>query len=134
MTETGDDLRATSEAIVADAERLREIEERKQELPEGHPDLAGLLMGAAACFGLGIPLLLLVEMQWMFFLWPLRIMSLGALVLGVFLAHSALVVKRRKVKRAGQTEFRRLLLLQELVFWIVAVVFFGALVALLYLP
>ena len=42
MTETGDDLRATSEAIVADAERLREIEERKQELPEGHPDLAGL--------------------------------------------------------------------------------------------
>ena len=42
MTETGDDLRATSEAIVADAERLREIEERKQELPEGHPDLPGL--------------------------------------------------------------------------------------------
>ena len=42
MTDTGDDLRATSEAIVADAERLREIEERKQELPEGHPDLAGL--------------------------------------------------------------------------------------------
>lgn len=103
-------------------------------IPVSDPDLAGLLMGAAACFGLGIPLLLLVEMQWMFFLWPLRIMSLGALVLGVFLAHSALVVKRRKVKRAGQTEFRRLLLLQELVFWIVAVVFFGALVALLYLP
>ena len=42
MTETGDDLRATSEAIVADADRLREIEERKQELPEGHPDLPGL--------------------------------------------------------------------------------------------
>jgi len=55
-------------------------------------------------------------------------------VLGVFLAHSALVVKRRKVKQAGRTGFRRLLLLQELVFWIVAVVFFGALVALLYLP
>jgi hypothetical protein len=42
LTETGDDLRATSEAIVADAERLRDIEERKQELPEGHPELVTL--------------------------------------------------------------------------------------------
>jgi hypothetical protein len=42
LTDTGDDLRATSEAIVADADRLRDIEERKQELPEGHPDLPGL--------------------------------------------------------------------------------------------
>ena len=42
MTETGDDLRATSESIAADADRLREIEERKQELPEGHPELVTL--------------------------------------------------------------------------------------------
>lgn len=42
MTDTGDDLRATSDSIVADAERLRAIEERKQDLPEGHPDLAEL--------------------------------------------------------------------------------------------
>ena len=37
-------------------------------IPVANADLAGLLMGAAACFGLGIPLLLLIEMQWMFFL------------------------------------------------------------------
>ena len=42
MTETGDDLRATSDAIVADAERLRDIEERKQQLPDGHPELVEL--------------------------------------------------------------------------------------------
>jgi hypothetical protein len=32
VTEAHDDLRATSEDVVADAERLREIEERKQAL------------------------------------------------------------------------------------------------------
>ncbi|HVG20593.1 MAG TPA: DnaJ domain-containing protein, partial [Blastocatellia bacterium] len=64
-------------------------------IPVADQDLAGLCMGAAACFGVGIPLLLLVEMQWVFFLWPLRLMSLGALGLGVLMAHSALRVKHR---------------------------------------
>ena len=48
MTETGDDLRATSDAIVADAERLRDIEERKQELPDGDPELVELSEEAEA--------------------------------------------------------------------------------------
>ena len=38
VTNTGDDLRATSEDVAADAERLRHIEERKQALPEGDPE------------------------------------------------------------------------------------------------
>ena len=42
MTETGDDLRATSEDVVADAERLRFIEERKQSLPPDDPELIPL--------------------------------------------------------------------------------------------
>jgi DnaJ-like protein len=103
-------------------------------IPVSDPDLAGLLMGAAACFGLGLPLLLLVEMQWMFFLWPLRIMSLGALVLGVLLAHSALVVKRRNVKLVQPHYSRGLLLLQELVFWSIAAAVIGVLVVFLYSP
>ena len=48
MTETGDDLRATSDAIVADAERLRDIEERKQDLPDGDPELVELSEEAEA--------------------------------------------------------------------------------------
>lgn len=103
-------------------------------IPVADPDLAGLLMGAAACFGIGIPLLLLVEMQWVFFLWPLRIMSLGALMFGVLLAHSALAVKRRKVKGARPNYSRGLLVLQELVFWIVAIAVIGVLIVFLYIP
>ena len=103
-------------------------------IPVADPDLAGLLMGAAACFGLGIPLLLLVEMQWVFFLWPLRIMSLGALMLGVLLAHSALRLKRRKLKRARPDYPRSILVLHEVVFWMVAVGLIGSIVVLLYFP
>jgi hypothetical protein len=46
LTDTGDDLRATSEAITADVDRLRAIEERKQELPEGDPELVELSIEA----------------------------------------------------------------------------------------
>jgi hypothetical protein len=42
VTEAGDDLRATSEDVVADAERLRRIEERKQALPADDPELIEL--------------------------------------------------------------------------------------------
>ena len=42
VTDTGDDLRATSEDVVADAERLRDIEERKQSLPSDDPELLEL--------------------------------------------------------------------------------------------
>jgi hypothetical protein len=48
VTETGDDLKATSEAIVADADRLRGIEERKRALPEGDPQLLTLSEEAEA--------------------------------------------------------------------------------------
>lgn len=101
-------------------------------IPVTDPDLAGLLIGAAACFGLGIPLLLLVEMQWVFVLWPLRVMSLGALLLGVLMAHSALAVKHRKLRTARPDYPRRVLVLQELVFWAVTVGSIGSLVAFLY--
>ena len=101
-------------------------------VPVSDPDFAGLVIGAVACFGLGIPLLLLVEMQWVFVLWPLRVMSLGALVLGVFMARSALAVKHRKMKSARPDYPRSALVLHELVFWIVAAGILGSLVVVLY--
>lgn len=101
-------------------------------IPVANADLAGLLMGAAACFGLGLPLLLLVEMQWMYFLWPLRIMALGALVLGVLLAHSALRMKRRQLKENRPDYSPGILVLHEVLFWIVSAGFLGAIVVLLY--
>lgn len=102
-------------------------------IPVANADLAGLLMGAAACFGLGLPLLLLVEMQWMYFLWPLRIMALGALVLGVLLAHSALRMKRRLLKEKCPDYPRSLAVLHELIFWVVGVGVLGMIAALLYI-
>lgn len=101
-------------------------------IPVANADLAGLLMGAAACFGLGIPLLLLVEAQWIFILWPLRIMSLGALGLGVLLAHSALRLKHRQSKGDRPGYRRAVVLLQELVFWTAAAGVVGAVLVLLY--
>ena len=101
-------------------------------IPVSDPDFAGLVMGALACFGLGIPLLLLVEMQWMFFLWPLRIMALGALAVGVYLSHSALVVKQRKLNKAGRVNSRKLAVIRELVFWLIATGMLGALLIALY--
>lgn len=101
-------------------------------IPVSDPDLAGLLMGAAACFGVGIPLLLLVEMQWVFFLWPLRIMSLAAIGVGVFMAHSALRVKHRKLKSASRDYPRGMIVLRELAFWAIAIALIGTIVGLLY--
>lgn len=101
-------------------------------IPVANAELAGVLMGAGACFGLGLPLLLLVEMQWMYFLWPLRIMALGAIVLGVLLAHSALRMKRRQLKEKRPDYPSGLLLLHELIFWVLAVGALGAIIAALY--
>jgi len=101
-------------------------------IPVTDPDFAGLLMGAIACFGLGIPLLLLVEMQWIFILWPLRIMALGALAVGVYLSHSALVTKQRKLKKAGHGESRKRVVIRELLFWLIVTGTIGALLAALY--
>lgn len=102
-------------------------------IPVSDPDFAGLVMGAMACFGLGIPLLLLVEMQWMFFLWPLRVMSLGALGVGVYLSHSALAVKQRKLRKARPGDSRHLVVVREVLFWLIAATMIGALLAALYL-
>lgn len=101
-------------------------------IPVSDPDLAGLVMGAIACLALGIPLLLLVEMQWMFFLWPLRIMALGALAVGVYLSHSALALKQRKLNQARGVDSRRLAVIRELVFWLIAAGVIGALLVALY--
>jgi DnaJ domain len=98
-------------------------------IPVSDSDFAGLVMGAIACFGLGIPLLLLVEMQWMFFLWPLRIMALGALAVGVFLSRAALVARGRKL---SPLRSRGTVLIREVLFWLVATAVMGALMVALY--
>jgi len=101
-------------------------------IPVSDPDFAGLVMGAIACFALGIPLLLLVEMQWMFFLWPLRIMALGALAVGVYLSRSALVARQRKLDMSKRGDSQRFAQIREVLFWLIAIGVIGALLFALY--
>jgi curved DNA-binding protein CbpA len=101
-------------------------------IPVSDPDFAGLVMGALACFGLGVPLFLLVQMQWMFYLWPLLIMAFGALIVGVYMSHSALVVRQRRQRKSRQTSSRRIEIIQELIFWLIATGFIGALLFVVY--
>jgi curved DNA-binding protein CbpA len=83
-------------------------------------DLTGLLMGAAACFALGLPFLALVEIQWVFFLWPLRMMAIGVVAVGVLMTYSALRTKQRQLREGESSYSKSTIILQEISFWIFA--------------
>jgi curved DNA-binding protein CbpA len=101
-------------------------------IPVGEDDFVGLAMGAAACFALGLPFLLLIEMQWVFFLWPLRVLTLGALALGVFMAHSAMKTKQREARKSRPETPRYQIVLHEIGFWAFMLGGLGMILFLLY--
>jgi curved DNA-binding protein CbpA len=82
------------------------------------PDYVGLMIGAAMCIGLGLPFLVLIEMQYVFFLWPLRLLTIGVLLIGVLMGHTALRMRRRR--SSGGKPGRKRLIFEELGFWILA--------------
>ncbi|HKG22064.1 MAG TPA: DnaJ domain-containing protein [Blastocatellia bacterium] len=98
-------------------------------IPVADEDYAGLIMGAATCFGIALPLLGLIEMQWVFFLWPLRVLSIGALGLGVVLAHSALSLRNRRTRKKRPDYPHGRFVIYEAAFWMAT----GFLAFLLYL-
>jgi hypothetical protein len=101
-------------------------------VPVSSVDYAGLVMGAVACFGVGFPLLALVETQWIFLLWPLRLMALGALVVGTFMAHSAMRLKHRQMIEDRPGCSRASFIFHEIAFWILAAGFMMAAALLIY--
>ncbi|MCI0490218.1 MAG: DnaJ domain-containing protein [Blastocatellia bacterium] len=101
-------------------------------IPVADADFAGLCISAAGSLAIGFGLLMLVEMQWVFFLWPLRLMSLGALGLGVFMAHSVLTALHRRMKEANPRFLRSRLILHEIAFWTIAAGGISLLLFLLY--
>jgi len=86
------------------------------EIRVSNPDYFGLLVGAALCIGLGLPFLALIEMQYVFFLWPLRLLTIGVLLIGVLMARAALRIRHRgaSARKLGHTRF----LLEEVGFWL----------------
>ena len=94
-------------------------------IPVADEDFAGLIMGAATCFGLGLPLWLLVETQWMFFLWPLRLISLGAIGLGVLTGNAAVSARHRRLRKNDRKLRAGAAALERAAYWgvVIALVF-----------
>ena len=78
---------------------------------------------AAACLGLGLPFLILLELYWSFCMWPLRIPTIGGLLLGVYFAHSALILKYRQRSIDSITRSKKKLVIYESIFWTGVLVF-----------
>ena len=89
------------------------------EIKVADPDYFGLVVGAGVCIGLGLPFLALIEMQYVFFLWPLRLLTIGVLIIGVLMGHAAVSMRRRR--SSGAKHGRKRLALEELGFWIATV-------------
>jgi hypothetical protein len=90
--------------------------------PSAHADaLGGRILGAWLCVMSGLVLLFLVTFHYVMFLWPLALLGVGVVLLGVMMAHGALAFARES-SRPGSL-FRRFVPAQELAFW--ALVFAG---------
>ncbi|HYK19692.1 MAG TPA: J domain-containing protein [Pyrinomonadaceae bacterium] len=77
----------------------------------------GHCLSALLCLSAGLFLLLLVRFQWMWFLWPLAILSLLVLGFGVMLARSAMVAVNDSLPVTNR--LKRHTRLQEVAFWAV---------------
>ena len=86
------------------------------EVKVSDPDYFGLVIGAALCIGLGLPFLALIEMQYVFFLWPLRLLTIGVLIVGVLLARAALRIRHHRPTRSRIGRTRAVL--EQFGFWI----------------
>ncbi|MEN3330517.1 MAG: molecular chaperone DnaJ [Acidobacteriota bacterium] len=79
----------------------------------------GQSLSALLCLGAGLFLLLLVRIQWMWFLWPLAILAGSVVAFGVLLARNAMVAANDSLPKTNR--LRRHTKLQEVAFWTVIV-------------
>lgn len=79
----------------------------------------GRVVGAVLFVAVGLVLLLLVRFQFMWFLWPLALLALFLVSVGVMLAHAAMVFAREAL--APTHPARRFVWLQETAFWLMVV-------------
>lgn len=111
-------LRDEARRRAYDAERLTDVDESFAPFtsPSAQADAAsGQCVGAMLTIGAGLFLLLLVRFQWMWFLWPLVILSSLILVFGVLMARGAMLAARERFDKAHP--IARHTRLQEVGFW-----------------
>lgn len=77
--------------------------------------LLGHFLSSFLCILAGLFLLLLVRVQWIWFLWPLSILALIVLGFGILLARSALLAVSHSMFTTGR--LRDYKQVRELVFW-----------------
>lgn len=77
--------------------------------------VSGQFVGAALCLAAGLFLLLLVRFQWMWFLWPMVILSALVIFFGVLMAHGAMLSMREQFDLSHPAH--RHTGLQEAAFW-----------------
>jgi curved DNA-binding protein CbpA len=106
---------------VYDRERQQPVEDAPAALSTSPPlevDAAtGQGLGALLFIGAGLFLALLVRFQWIWFLWPLAILALCLVVVGIIMAHGAI----RRIEDQQRVSHRWLGLTLELGFWAVIV-------------
>jgi curved DNA-binding protein CbpA len=86
---------------------------RRTRPPEDIGAFGGFL-SAFLCLLMGMFLLFLVRVQWIWFLWPLVILALFVIVFGILLARGAVMQQASNAKRNPFRSHRRL---QEAIFW-----------------
>ena len=110
-------LGVTETRRIYDAERRNLVEEEPATIDASPPlqvDAAtGQALAALLLIGAGLVLAMLVRFQWMWFLWPLAILALSLVVVGVVMAHAAV----RRIEGQQRTSRRWLGVTLELVFW-----------------
>jgi len=79
----------------------------------------GQVFSAVLCLSSGLFLLLLLIVQWIWFLWPLAIVALLVVAFGVVIARSAMIAAFDSLPVTNR--LKRHTKLQELAFWIVVV-------------
>ena len=79
----------------------------------------GQCLSALLCLIAGLFLLLLVRIQWIWFLWPLAVLAIAVVGFGVLLARSAMVAVNDSLPVTNR--LRRHTKLQEVAFWTVIV-------------
>ena len=79
----------------------------------------GHVLSAMLCLIAGLFLLLLVRVQWIWFLWPLAILAVFVVCFGVLLARSAMVAVNDSLPVTNR--LKRHTKLQEVAFWTVIV-------------
>jgi len=77
--------------------------------------LFGHFLSAFLCLLVGLFLLFLVRSQWIWFLWPLAILSLFVILFGVFMTRSA--IRAYGASLPARNPLRRFTALQEAIFW-----------------